>query len=86
METTIYIKAFLVLILVISLVIVTVLLLRLLKEKGKLFKVSGDKKLKLEEILYLDNKRRLVFVSLYDKKYLILLGQQDILLDVIKKE
>ena len=86
METTTYIKAFLVLILVISLVILTVLLLRLLKEKGKLFKVSSDKKLKLEEILYLDHKRRLAFVSLYDKKYLILLGQQDILLDVIKKE
>ncbi|MFK7761054.1 MAG: hypothetical protein AB8B46_02900 [Candidatus Midichloriaceae bacterium] len=87
METSLYLKAFFILILLISLIGVVVALMKFFKNKnilGNYFTV--DNNLKLEESLNIDHKRRLVTCKFKKKKYLILLGQQDILLDVIIEE
>ncbi len=79
----IYFKVFLVLLLILGLIGITAIALKSLRNKGL---IASQKNLKLDEVLYLDRKRKLVFVSLYDKRYLILLGESDILIDVVSKK
>ena len=82
MDISLYLKSFFALIAIISVIGVIATIIRLLKNKN-LFKNFTNNKLKLEETLSIDHKRRLVLCKLDKKKYLILLGQQDILIDVI---
>ena len=87
METSLYLKAFFILVLLISLIGAVVALMKFFKNKnilGNYF--TSDNNLKLEESLNIDHKRRLVMCKFKKKKYLILLGQQDILIDVIIEE
>ncbi|WP_236870339.1 hypothetical protein [Candidatus Bandiella numerosa] len=62
-------------------------LIKFLKNKNLLGNYfAADNNLKLEETLNIDHKRRLVMCKFKKKRYLILLGQQDILIDVITEE
>ena len=54
--------------------------------ESRLMAMQEDNNLKLEETLNIDHKRRLVMCRFKKKRYLILLGQQDILIDVITEE
>jgi|GEM_PF-2160628 flagellar biogenesis protein FliO len=70
------------LLIVISLIILTVFLLRyIFKLRMPSFMTNQRSEIGLGETLYLDNKRRLVIVRCYGKKYLLLLGQNDLILD-----
>ena len=86
MEISIYFKAFFILILVISIIGVVAAFAKFIKNKKIFgnFVINND--LKLEETLNIDHKRRLVLCKFKKKKYLILLSQQDILIDVITEE
>ena len=87
METSLYLKSFFILILLISLIGVIMVLIKFLKNKNLLGNYfTADNNLKLEEKLNIDHKRRLVICKFKKKRYLILLGQQDILIDVITEE
>lgn len=83
MDISIYLKAFFVLIIIISVIGMIVALIKLLKNQNILKGFAMNNKLKLEETLNIDHKRRLILCKLDKKKYLILLGQQDVLIDVI---
>ncbi len=86
MEISIYFKAFFILILIISIIRVVAVFAKFIKNKKIFgnFVINND--LKLEETLNIDHKRRLVLCKFKKKKYLILLSQQDILIDVITEE
>ncbi|MFQ3307440.1 MAG: flagellar biogenesis protein FliO [Candidatus Midichloriaceae bacterium] len=86
MELSLILKAFFILILIVSLIIFTAKILKILKNKQIFTKFQNKSSIKLEEILNIDHKRRLLLVKLDKKKYLILLGQQDVLIDVINEE
>ena len=83
MDVSIYLKAFFALIVIISIIGIIVAFVKLLKNKNIFKTFVVNNKLKLEETLNIDHKRRLILCSLDKKKYLILLGQQDVLIDVI---
>ena len=83
MDISLYLKSFFALIAVISVIGVIATIIRLLKNKNLFKNLANNNKLKLEETLSIDHKRRLVLCKLDKKKYLILLGQQDVLIDVI---
>lgn len=86
MEISIYFKAFFILILIISIIGVAALFAKFIKSKKIFSNFVINNNLKLEETLNIDHKRRLVLCKFKKKKYLILLSQQDILLDVITEE
>ena len=83
MDVSIYLKAFFALIAIISIIGIIAAFVKLLKNKNIFKTFVVNNKLKLEETLNIDHKRRLILCSLDKKKYLILLGQQDVLIDVI---
>ncbi|RST63779.1 flagellar biosynthetic protein FliO [Candidatus Aquarickettsia rohweri] len=86
MEISIYFKAFFILILIISIIGVVAVFAKFIKNKKIFGNFVMNNDLKLEETLNIDYKRRLVLCKFKKKKYLILLSQQDILIDVITEE
>ena len=86
MEISLYLKAFFILILIISIIGVIAVFLKFIKNKKIFDNFASNNNLKLEETLNIDHKRRLVVCKFKKKKYLILLGQQDILIDVITEK
>ena len=94
METTLpYIKAFLSLVFVLALIgLITALLKKYGPEKFQ-FRASknkaNDRRLKISEMLTLDNKRRLLLIKRDDVEHLVLLSnERDILIEsgITKKE
>ena len=83
MEISIYFKAFFILILIISIIGVVAVFAKFIKNKKIFGNFVMNNDLKLEETLNIDHKRRLVLCKFKKKKYLILLSQQDILINVI---
>ena len=83
MDVSIYLKSFFALIVIISVIGIVAAFVRLLKNKNLFKNFATNNKLKLEETLNIDHKRRLVLCRLDKKKYLILLSQRDVLIDVI---
>jgi flagellar biogenesis protein FliO len=82
MKETLVMYIVLALLIVISLIILTVFLLRyILKLRIPSFMAHKSGEIGLDETLYLDNKRRLVIIRCRGKKYLLLLGQNDLVLD-----
>ena len=51
-----------------------------------LTKVFTTKQIYVEEIVSIDHKRRLALCRFQDKKYIILLGQNDLVVDVISEK
>ena len=81
----IYLKALTSLLLVLCLIGLVYLGLRyILQIKG--FRSTGAKQLFIEEVIILDNKRKLVLCGFRNKKYVILLGSNDLVLDVISEK
>lgn len=65
---------------VLGLIGVAALLLRFFIKTRAAFVNHSARSLRLGETLYLDTKRRVVVVHYQEKKYLLLLGQNDLIL------
>jgi len=76
-------KTFLALGFVIGIIYLSSYLLRKIGEKGIGFKMPTNKNIKLEEIMPIDTSRRIAVVKYLNKKYVLLLGTQDAVIDVI---
>jgi flagellar biogenesis protein FliO len=83
METMYYLKVFGSLIFVIGLFCAILLILRKIQPSYFNSIKSPQHNIKLEEQLYLDPKHRMVVVRYEDKKYLLLLGESNKVVDVI---
>ena len=83
MDISLYLKSFFALIVIISVIGIVAAFVKLLKNKNIFKTFAVNNKLKLEETLNIDHKKRLVLCRLDKKKYLILLSQRDVLIDVI---
>lgn len=81
----IYLKVFVSLMLVLCLIGVVYIVLRYILQMQGL-KYGKAKQIFIEEIINIDHKRRLALCSFRDKKYVILLGQNDLVVDVINEK
>jgi flagellar protein FliO/FliZ len=74
MEYTAYINAILALILVLGLIGLCSFLFKKVTQGQFLQKSAKSKRLKVEEVLYIDTKRKLVLIKRDDVEHLVLLG------------
>lgn len=52
-------------------------------EQSRLLKWTKSRNLRIEEVLYLDPKRKIISVRRENKTYIILLGENETLLEII---
>ena len=54
-------------------------------EQSRILRGTKNRSLKIEEVLYLDQKRKIVSIQRENKTYIILLGENETLLEIISK-
>jgi flagellar biogenesis protein FliO len=52
-------------------------------EQSRILRGTKNRSLKIEEVLYLDQKRKIVSIQRENKTYIILLGENETLLEII---
>lgn len=83
METYSLLKGVVSLLFVLGLIGVTGFLLKKLGEKSFGLKLPANKNIVVEEVVAIDHSRRVVVVKYLSKKYVLLLGNHDAVIDVI---
>ena len=74
METSNLLKAIAALVFVISLIGILAIIMRKFLHEKNFLKPGRERRMRVEEVLYLDNKRRLIIVKKDDQEIVLLLG------------